>query len=120
MASPSPVDDDTVLNALPPDAPEGHEAHAAVEFENQKWPRALFFVGTGKEKVRFQATIGNAGTEAAAMRVARACYVKLSQGATLDEVKQFRQECYNDVKRARRRLPQGETVGSKEEGSASG
>jgi len=115
---------------LPPDPAPGHPAHEAVRWGTGKWPHAWFLheaaagsltnhhkadtrkPGTG---ARFQATLGWCGSQEAAFRVARACYLKFDEGLNMEEVKQYRQTCYDNLKKAR-----GESVpdrAKKEKGS---
>lgn len=84
---------------LPEDAPPGSEAHSKVRFEgNHKWPSASFMFGTGPDKIRFQVTLANSGSEENTLVIARACYAMFEQGLSFDVVKQFRQECYGRIR----------------------
>mmetsp|Transcript_57663 Transcript_57663/g.134309 ORF Transcript_57663/g.134309 Transcript_57663/m.134309 type:complete len:706 (-) Transcript_57663:63-2180(-) len=94
-----------VQAVLPEDAPVGHEAYTKVRFEaGHKWPLASFTFGSGLDRVRFQTTLNNSGSQDIAERLARACYMKFEQGASVDEVKQFRKECYDRIKEVRDEL----------------
>eukprot|EP00913_Durusdinium_trenchii_P012668 g11896.t1 len=46
-------------------------------------------------RIPFQTTINACGgSTRAALRIARACYVKLADGESKEEVKRFRDQCY--------------------------
>lgn len=80
---------------LPEDAPAGHEAWQKVKFvSNHSWPHSVFHFGTQ----RFQATLGNCLTEQATLRVARACYVRFSDGDPKEQVSEFRNKIYAKIK----------------------
>ena len=65
------------------DAPAGHMAHTAVCWEGSSGA-FFYFKGT-----KFQVTQAFSGSQAAAMLLARACYVKLSAGASQDEARRL-------------------------------
>lgn len=100
-ASTPPDSEAAVQAVLPEDAPPGHEAHTLVRWDQGKWPHAHFTVGVGASKTRFQTTLGHAGSVEVALKIARACFMKFEKGASFDEVKQYREECYARVKQAR-------------------
>ncbi|CAK0838505.1 unnamed protein product [Prorocentrum cordatum] len=80
---------------LPEDAPAGHEAWQKVKFTStHSWPHSRFYFGTQ----RFQATLGNCLTEQATQRVARACYVRFSDGDPQEKVAEFRNQIYAKIK----------------------
>lgn len=81
-----------VLSCLPEDAPPGHAAHDAVKWEA---PSRAFFYFNG---ARFQVSKAGSGSEAAALVIARACHVKLSEGFSRDEVLTFRDLIYQKVR----------------------
>lgn len=91
--------DDAQEAVLPPDAPPGHDAWTKVKVDfNHKWPLCIFTHGG----TRFQCTVGNAGSERACEVLARACYVRLiDQGASMEDVKRYRDEVYKLLKAAR-------------------
>eukprot|EP00435_Cladocopium_sp_Y103_P032827 s2628_g8.t1 len=75
----SPVIDESVL---PPDAPPGHEAHQKA--------RAA--------RTPIQTTVNAAGgSTSAALRIARALYVKLEEGMAKEAALAFRKDCYEKL-----------------------
>lgn len=48
----------------------------------------------------FQTTVAQAGSRQAAEVIARACWMKFEEGKAKEEVKRFREECYQKVKKA--------------------
>eukprot|EP00443_Scrippsiella_acuminata_P030815 CAMPEP_0115338442 /NCGR_PEP_ID=MMETSP0270-20121206/90073_1 /TAXON_ID=71861 /ORGANISM="Scrippsiella trochoidea, Strain CCMP3099" /LENGTH=401 /DNA_ID=CAMNT_0002759745 /DNA_START=33 /DNA_END=1235 /DNA_ORIENTATION=+ len=90
---------------LPPDAPPNHRAHIAVTFTfgtaSSGGQRCSFTVPGMPSRVRFQTTVtASGGSVAAAMRLARACYVLLEEGQPKDDVLQFRTSVYEKIKQA--------------------
>lgn len=88
---------------LPPDAPEGHQAHLAVKYGgNPSSQTGQLRAQFRFEKIAFQTTVSACGgSAAAALRLARACYVMFAdEGKSKEEVAQFRGSVYEQIKLA--------------------
>ncbi len=93
---------DLLEAVLPAEAPAGHECWTKVKYNaNVPWPLANFKFERGTEKITFQTTLGACGSPEVCERVARACYLKFEEGATIDKVKQYRKTIYDQLKELR-------------------
>ena len=86
--------DASILDLLPPDAPPESEAHWRVGKPKTAGNVHYYYFHVGGKKISFQTTVNAAGSEFAAMWIARACWAKFEEGATKEEVTAFRAECY--------------------------
>jgi len=82
-----------LLPSLPKDAPPKHAAYVAVKWEAPK--RRAFFYFNG---VHFQVVKARARSQASAMLIARACYVKLLNGCNIDEAINFRDVVFQQIR----------------------
>mmetsp|Transcript_103221 Transcript_103221/g.296241 ORF Transcript_103221/g.296241 Transcript_103221/m.296241 type:complete len:296 (-) Transcript_103221:100-987(-) len=83
--------DAATLAALPSDAPVGHRAHEKVKLNGRRCYIQL-------NKIMCQTTIGECGSATATLRIARAMWVKLDDGASKEEVIKFRAECLEKLR----------------------
>ncbi|CAK0882329.1 unnamed protein product, partial [Prorocentrum cordatum] len=91
-----------VLDALPQDAPDGHEAWEQVRFQRASGA-SVFRYRRGDDDIRFQVTKKKAGgSEFAAQRLARACYVRFGEGLSKAAVLGWRDEVYARIGAPRR------------------
>mmetsp|Transcript_37753 Transcript_37753/g.103742 ORF Transcript_37753/g.103742 Transcript_37753/m.103742 type:complete len:508 (-) Transcript_37753:101-1624(-) len=103
-AVPARIGDAEAEAVLPEDAPPGHEAHVMVKYNENK--RRSFSAFTfGPSKIRFQVSLSAAGSQHCTEVLGRACYMRFDRGDSVEEVKQFRQECYDRLKKARTGQP---------------
>ncbi|CAK0795463.1 unnamed protein product, partial [Prorocentrum cordatum] len=79
---------------LPEDAPAEHDAWHKVTFSSKHPARCAIKL----RGVQCQTTLAACLTEEATLRVARACYVKLSAGESKEQVIKFRDEIYASIK----------------------
>jgi len=86
-------------DALPADAPSGHEAYRKCRVRNDHG-RDVVVLNYRKDNGklgRFQIQVNKCGSEEVAKRIARACYMQL-ETKNVDIVTTFREECYNKIK----------------------
>eukprot|EP00931_Biecheleriopsis_adriatica_P095139 TRINITY_DN6876_c0_g1_i1.p1 TRINITY_DN6876_c0_g1~~TRINITY_DN6876_c0_g1_i1.p1 ORF type:complete len:905 (+),score=256.46 TRINITY_DN6876_c0_g1_i1:121-2835(+) len=89
-----------VASALPKDADPDHPAHKHVKWEVHHC-RALFKLNGIIIQVVGKARVGKgAYSQHGAEVIARACYVKLQDGASKEEVLEFRKQCYDRLGQA--------------------
>lgn len=82
-----------LLARLPQDAPEGHAAHHAVNWEGQRLRAFFYFNGT-----RFDVPKSRARSQSSAMIIGRACYVKLLSGWSIDQALTFRDMTFQQIR----------------------
>lgn len=86
-----------LLAVLPDDAPPGHRAHTRVQLVGRRC-KASYSRGRGGV-FSYQTVVGDCGgSELAALRIARAMWLRLEQGETNQEVSRFRAECCQKVR----------------------
>ncbi|CAK0822705.1 unnamed protein product, partial [Prorocentrum cordatum] len=93
-----PVAPDLLEAVLPEDAPAGHEAWQKIKYNLTHSSPYCFFKF---ESQRFQTTLAACLTKEAMLRVARACYVKFSDGEPRERVLEFRDQIYAGIKELR-------------------
>jgi len=82
----SALDKDTLLAALPPEAPKGHLAHHRVRDRPHRRHFKFLFQRDGK-RLSMQFAYGHAeGSRLAAERIAKHCFVRIVDGATTNDV----------------------------------
>uniref|UniRef100_A0A7S4V8Y1 Uncharacterized protein n=1 Tax=Alexandrium monilatum TaxID=311494 RepID=A0A7S4V8Y1_9DINO len=97
---------DPLEAVLPQDAPAGHAAWEVVRFcSNHKYPYAVLQIGSGADRVRFQATMMASGSQENAMRIARACFMLFDSGASLEDVRKFRNDLFERIKQVKEGKP---------------
>mmetsp|Transcript_103857 Transcript_103857/g.322938 ORF Transcript_103857/g.322938 Transcript_103857/m.322938 type:complete len:478 (-) Transcript_103857:153-1586(-) len=86
---------------LPPDPPPDSLAHTRVYLKDRPevpHPFAIFTYcrkdPTGYQKISIQATVAATGSRYASVRILRACWAMLEEGATKQEIVEFRNQCY--------------------------
>mmetsp|Transcript_6601 Transcript_6601/g.10554 ORF Transcript_6601/g.10554 Transcript_6601/m.10554 type:complete len:663 (-) Transcript_6601:108-2096(-) len=92
--------EDKLLTILGPDAPDGHESYKArVLADTNGAPIVPVRAKCQGRSVNFQISIRRCGnSEEAALRLARACYMRFQRGESMDEVKAFREDCISQFK----------------------
>jgi len=92
---------DKVMEALPPDAPKGHECYRKVGWRETQGIAVFQFPDATGAKVNFQTTINAAcGSKYAASRIARSCYLQFEKHESKDSVLAFRAACYARMQEA--------------------
>lgn len=90
-----------VLKALPPDAPKGHESFQKVRWREQQGIAVFQYPDATGVKVNFQTTRNaSCGSQYAASRIARACYLRFEQKQSKDTILEFRATCYSRMQEA--------------------
>lgn len=89
-----------VLAVLPPDAPAGHKAHQRVKYVASAHPYAGFEWKFDGIRVQLQASVHSCHSRYAALRLARAMWMKLAKGTEKEDVLQFRQQIYNKIEQS--------------------
>jgi len=79
---------------MPEDAPPDHPCHKEMKWEPN---HAVIYFKFGPNKLRFQTTVGKAGSRESAEWIGRACWMKFEAGCSKEEVIIFRQQCYDQV-----------------------
>eukprot|EP00930_Biecheleria_cincta_P097913 TRINITY_DN89596_c0_g1_i1.p1 TRINITY_DN89596_c0_g1~~TRINITY_DN89596_c0_g1_i1.p1 ORF type:complete len:665 (-),score=122.28 TRINITY_DN89596_c0_g1_i1:177-2171(-) len=83
-----------VLAVLPPDAPQGHESYRKIVYREGQGIAVFQYAGS-EGKINFQTTVAACGSVYAALRIARACYLRFDNNETKPEILEFRAACYS-------------------------
>jgi len=93
----------SLLKVLPDDAPSDHRAHQECK-NTRDWngaPIIIFRTPTGGKTTSFQISHAKCGGFVeVAFRMARVCFMKFSEGASMAEVRELRNQCYSDLEQA--------------------